>query len=359
MASGGTGDADLLVVGAGMVGVAVAAIAKKANPSARVTILDRSLAGTGASLYGGAIRVPFGITATHRKLARRSEELFAELAAWAGPMPDRRLPVVWILAPARQTEFVGWLTSGVTRTATAAERDALHGTVPDLRLSSDDIVLMDDAWCGNPGRTVAHLLACLRRQPGVECCEGVHVTAIEDRADGCDIVAADGQAFRARHVVRATGPWLELHRRRLGDSALRIKKVAALHVDVAVATDAPIVFFADDDAYLLPDPEHGRWIFCFASQEWDVEPEISRLMLTAQDRAIAARTLRRYAPALLDRCRGGRVFCDGYSATRVPAVARDPQSPRSVHALACSGSGYRLAPAIAETALGLLGDTLS
>lgn len=352
-------DVDLMVIGAGIIGTMVAAVAKMRNPDLSVTILDRSLIGTGTSLYGGAVRVPFGITAAHCTFARRSEELYAELEEWAGPLPSRKLAVMWVVGSSNHAGFSKYLTSGMSRIATVDEVVSLRDGVLRLALTADDTVLVDDvAWCGNPGRTATYLHAHLRRQSGFACYEGVHVAALEDCANGCNAIAGDGQSFRSRHVIRATGPWLALHRQRNPENGLRIKKVAALHINAAASVGDPIVFLADDDAYLLPDPENGRWIFCFASEEWDVEPEISQLILSPQDRAIAERTLRRYAPALLDHCHGGRVFCDAYSAMRIPVVARDYQSSRSAYALACSGSGYRLAPAIAEAALKLLEETL-
>jgi glycine/D-amino acid oxidase-like deaminating enzyme len=171
-------------------------------------------------------------------------------------------------------------------------------------------------------------------------------------------VTTAAQVICSKHVVRATGPWLDLQAARAPDSDLRTKKISAFHVDLTPADDDPAIVFVEEDAYLLPDAGNRRWIFCISSQTWDVEPSRSRLALDADDWALAERTLCRHAPELLDHCRGGRVFCDAYTATRLPAIARDPQSARSVHALGCSGSGYRFAPAIAETTIGLFHQTL-
>lgn len=351
---------DLAVIGGGIIGATIAALARKANPGLTIAILERHLIGTGTSLYGGAVRVPIGTTPAHRALARRSEVLFAELEDWAGPLPGRAMPVVWVVPAARERAFAECCVGPESRRLAADEHARLARSMPALTLSPDDVLLIDEtAWCGNPGATASHLVGHLLRQPGLACYEGVDVVAIEDRADGCDLVAADGQVFRSRHVVRATGPWLALHGRRVPDSGLRTKKVAALHVDLAPAVDDPVIVFVEDDAYLLPDPANRRWILCISSAAWDVAPSRSRLALDAEDRAIAERTLRRHAPALLNLCRGGRVFCDAYTTTRLPVIGRDPQSARSVYALGGSGSGYRFAPAIAEKAIGLLQNTLS
>lgn len=351
---------DLAVIGGGVIGATIASLAKKAHPHLTIAILERHLVGTGASLYGGAVRVPIGTTSAHRELARRSERLFSELAAWAGPLPGRAVPVFWVVPAGREAEFADYWVGGACRRATSGEQARLGRTMPALSLAPDDLLLVDEtAWCGNPGATASHLIGHLLRQPGFACHEGVHVVAIEDQAGGCDLVAADGQVFRSRHVVRATGPWLDLHDRRVPDSGLRTKKVAALHVDLVPAADDPIIVFVEEDAYLLPDPAGRRWILCISSPAWDLAPARSGLACDAEDRAVAARVLNRHAPGLLDRCRGERVFCDAYTATRLPAIGRDPQSARSVYALGGSGSGYRFAPAIAERAIGLLLGSLS
>lgn len=350
---------DLAIIGGGVIGATIATLAKARNPELEIAILERHLIGTGASLYGGAVRVPLGVTPVHRDLVKRSEEIFLDLEDWVGPLPGRRVAVVWIVPVERQDEFRICLVGDTKRLMTTSERQRLYERMPMLVLSAHDAALVSaPGWHGDPGQTAGHLIGHLRRTPGVAVYEGVHVVAIEDRSAGCEIVTADEQVFRSRHVVRATGPWLDLQRARVSDSDLRTKKISAFHVDLRPAADDPAIVFVDEDAYLLPDSDNGRWIFCISSQTWDVEPTRSRLALDAEDWTLAERTLRRHAPALLNHCRGGRVFCDAYTATRIPTVARDRQSARSAHALGCSGSGYRFAPAIAEKAIGLFRDTL-
>lgn len=45
---------------------------------------------------------------------------------------------------------------------------------------------------------------------------------------------------------------------------------------------------------------------------------------------------------------GDRAFCDGYLPARLPRVAEDPARPGVLLAGGGSGSGFRLAPALAE-----------
>jgi glycine/D-amino acid oxidase-like deaminating enzyme len=128
-----------------------------------------------------------------------------------------------------------------------------------------------------------------------------------------------------------------------------------MHIDCCPAPDAPVIYFAAEDAFLLPLHDDRKLLLSFTSQEWDCPAEISRLRIDADDRALALSILNRYSPALADHCSGGRVFCDAYTQDQAPFVARISTSHSQVVAGACSGSGVRLAPAIALEALELLG----
>src|SRR5205823_2373440 len=134
----------------------------------------------------------------------------------------------------------------------------------------------------------------------------------------------------------------------------RVKKVVALHIDRQPAIADRVVVFQDEDAFLLPLRDRGHWLFSHTCRDWDVDPDAPSAGLSESDLTAALDSLRRWAPALAERCGSGRVFCDAYSGTGEPRVrALDPDG-RIVFAGAANGSGYRLAPAIAAEAADLL-----
>jgi glycine/D-amino acid oxidase-like deaminating enzyme len=137
-------------------------------------------------------------------------------------------------------------------------------------------------------------------------------------------------------------------------AGIRIKKVAALHVVQPPPADCPILYFFDEDAFLMPVPELGRWILSFTSQEWDCLPDRNALRISKEERHSAMSTLGKHLPQLVPYCLGGQVFCDAYSRDWAPVVLADPADQDFVIAGACSGAGFRLAPAIARSALHLL-----
>jgi glycine/D-amino acid oxidase-like deaminating enzyme len=136
--------------------------------------------------------------------------------------------------------------------------------------------------------------------------------------------------------------------------------VVALYIDSPPAGSDPVVIFEDEDAFLMPVPERGAWLFSYTCREWDVDPDTLPAGLSARDAAEARAILRRCAPWLERHCAGGRLFCDAYSINRQYSIDRQPlvqsidPDGRIIFAGAANGSGYRLAPAIAAQAADLL-----
>jgi glycine/D-amino acid oxidase-like deaminating enzyme len=208
-------------------------------------------------------------------------------------------------------------------------------------------------------RITSSLVADACHSPGGECWEGVAVTRIRHLPEGGhELEAMDGRRIFSRRVLIATGPWIlggpgnEIAK----NAGVRIKKVAALHVLRSPSPECPILYFFDEDAFLLPVIEREEWIFSFTSQEWDCAPNSSILHITPHERNTALAILKRYYPDLVNCCSGGRVFCDAYSRDWAPFVGSDPKVSDLIIAGACSGAGFRLAPAIAQNALHLFHD---
>lgn len=137
------------------------------------------------------------------------------------------------------------------------------------------------------------------------------------------------------------------------EHGLRVKKVVALHIEGVPPANAAALFLPQSDAYLMPLAARNQWLFSFRCDQWDVLPRKHGLEINAHDVEVATRTLAHYLPTLVERCRGGRVFCDSYSPSGESVVSYDSVR-RLVFAGAGSGAGFRLAPGIAQEALDLL-----
>ncbi len=132
---------------------------------------------------------------------------------------------------------------------------------------------------------------------------------------------------------------------------VRIKKVVAFHIDEVPPPGASALFLPASDAYLMPLPTRRQWLFSFRSDEWDCAPQGRELTITNADRATANALLHQYLPGMLAKDRGGRVFCDSYTPSGTPMVARSPDNDALVVVGAGSGAGFRFAPGVAETAI--------
>jgi len=351
------GGVDLAVVGAGIVGATVAAEASRRRPGARVLLLDRSLVGSGATRHSAALSTPTGATPSHRRLVQRAGRWYADLARAGGAPWRRPLVAYWIVREASVPAFLEEFAGHPAAPAGTADLERLRAAHPDLAVDLDEVVFRSGAgvWAGSAEAAARTLAAGLNETAGCACWEGVEVLDIRPVTGGCALRTRTGHEVRARQVVVATGPWLAAGPPAAGPGrTLRVKKVAALHLARRPEPDDPVVLFWDEDAFLLPLPASGCTLFSFYCDTWDVRPGSDALAIERRELDAALAVLARRSARLAASPAGARVFCDGYTPGRLPMVAEDPARPGVVLAGGCSGSGFRLAPALAELALDCL-----
>jgi glycine/D-amino acid oxidase-like deaminating enzyme len=354
---------DLAIVGAGVIGATAFFLARQQNPEWQILLLDRSLIAKGASAFSAGLDLPYGRTPWQKQLSLTSQRMYVALKTRVPDLPIRCLPFVGIVKQGNLNQVLERFTSETVHVAGIAEREIILTKLPGFRIAEDQEMLAGSFGAiGLVDQIVSLLVANVCRSPGGHCWEGVAVTQIRPVPEGGhELDVMDGRRISARHVLIATGPWLlggpgrDLAKK----AGVRIKKIAALHVLRSPAPECPILYFFDEDAFLLPVTERGQWIFSFTSREWDCAPDSGMLHITPAERNAALSILDGYYPDLLPFCSGGRVFCDAYSPDWAPIVSSDPEANNLVIAGACSGSGFRLAPAIALNALQLFNDFAS
>ncbi len=348
-------DFDLAIIGSGIIGAMIGHLATEENPELRVLTMDGG--GTGATQLSAGLDVPTGHTPGQRAMAARGSAVYARLRAERSTLPIRPIDTYWMVDKANLGRLQESMAGPRLAEVDAERRSWLAGVLPGLRQTADRLLLRSDGGAhADAGRLAGQLLDEQRRRPGNEVWSGLCVTDVRPRGGRYELTC-DGEVYAvAGKVVVATGAWAPWGP--FGDVArargLRIKKVAALHLGVRPPADAPVLIFDDDDAFLLPLHEEGYWLFSFTSHHWDGSPGDGLPGLSPEDRRTAADLLRTYVPALAGKVCGGRAFYDGYTPDRTPLVERVDGWPDVVLALGGNGSGYRLAPAIAERALELL-----
>ena len=232
-----TREFDLLVIGAGIVGAAVAAEAARAGLA--VALVDRGDFGgetTSASsklIHGGLRYLRLGDVRLVREAHRERRALMNVVA----PHLVRRLPFLFPLY--EDGPYRPWFVqSGILLYSTLA-RARLNGLVPVERarrivppLHMDGLrscALYADAWTNDGRLTLANVRAAADAGATVaNYAEVVSLRSAGRRVEGAE-VAAEGRTISvsARAVVNASGPWVD-HVRRLEDpragTSIRLSK---------------------------------------------------------------------------------------------------------------------------------------
>ncbi|MEV4846373.1 FAD-dependent oxidoreductase [Micromonospora matsumotoense] len=347
--SGGGPRFDVAVVGGGVVGCLTAWEILARSPESTVVILERDGVGGGATLRSAALHFPRGGTERVRRMSRYSQTWWEGLSAAYPELPIHPVGMSVVAAATSRAR----VRRNYLDTADLVETDGVP--VAAIRIPDDATVWSGRGCHYSYGHGVTQTLARqLRGRAAVR--EGVRVVAVEPTAHGVVLRLGTGETLTAGRVVLAPGPWSAdaAWRDLVAPLGVRIKKVVALHLDVAPAEGDGVVVFDDEDAFLLPLRYRGHWLLSYTCQEWDVDPDGLTAGLSDADLAAARDVLGRYAPGLIERCTGGRVFCDAYSVEREPIVRALDDAGRIVFAGAANGSGYRLAPAIAAECVDLL-----
>ncbi|MFL9888864.1 FAD-dependent oxidoreductase [Paraburkholderia agricolaris] len=335
---------DVAIVGAGIIGANVAAYASKAGLNCLV--LDQSVLGTGASRPSLGLFFPYGRSSEVRDYAYQSQHFYSRVSSeykW-------RLDAIGIcdansFHDVRARFCIPIADEGCLEQSMVRESVGL------------EIVGLDEKACfriADCHRALPYKIAeQLLFASGVQIWEGARVDGLREHAVGTEITLADGRSIVAGAVILATGPWLPESLDLMTEKVhgLRIKKVVAFHVDIEPSERASLVYFFDEDAFLMPDHQQKKWLFSITSDVWGVKPDSSTLVISSEDRIAAYAILDRYAPSMMSQMNSGRVFCDAYSADRIPLVRS--VADRVIACGAANGSGYRLAPGIAAHAMSL------
>ena len=348
-------DLDLAIIGAGIIGVCAAWYARKKYPSWRIALFDQSQPGSGASAYSASLDLPYGHTPLRYELSKRSRFLFDELLNDIPALPLKDLKFYGITQQENAGRILQQLTgAGITNSAEMIP--LLQQDYPFLKLPVHTTAFAGGTAMQAITNDVAPLIA---RRFGLTPASFIFKEnkVLEVRADGDNFHLRTANAnFQSKRIIQATGPWMT---ESLGNGFSisqkpRIKKIVAFHIYQQPAKNDPVFYFFDDDCFLMPRHEAGYWLFSFRCDHWDVEPDIATLTIDEADTQKAFALLDKYAPSLVSLCTGGRVFCDAYTENADPVIERTSLHPNYIIAGAGAGSGFRLAPAIAEQAVNLL-----
>lgn len=215
---------DLVIIGAGIVGLSAALFLKLKSPGKKIWVLERGLLPSGASSRNAGFACYGSITELMDDTAKYGESTMLQLVEWRWKGLQRLLGLygtstleyqpwggyelfaapdhdAWLKANdqiPRFNQLVAPIT-GLAQTYKVADHQLEHfsfGKVEHLIFNSGEGVL-------NPGKLMKHLAAKCRHL-GIELHYGTEVKQIEDGADKASITLSSGYSFSVSQVLVTT-----------------------------------------------------------------------------------------------------------------------------------------------------------
>ncbi|MFD1831191.1 FAD-dependent oxidoreductase [Streptomyces desertarenae] len=356
---------DLAVIGTGIIGATAVALAAARRPDASLLAVCSGTAHDGSTDLSLAVDIPAGRTAEQRSLAARSLRLSTLLEQVAPALRGRRVPTYWLVPEDGVAAADGQLVGDRLTPCDPGEKARLAEPFGPLPAAPGTVLLRSaPARVVEPAAAVRQLLAPLTGRPGNALVEGFTVRAVLPCPDGWRLVAEDGGELRARKVLAAPGAWA-LHgpfARTARRHGARTKKIVAYRLRATPpgrgtepAGPRPLLVVDEPDAFLLPAAGGGTdWWCSITSTHWDCPPGRTELYATGPDRAELDAVRGDHLPGFRGDVVGGRVGADVYAPDFRPLTVPLDGRNDAVLATGGAGSGFRLAPAIADRALDLL-----
>ena len=345
---------DLAIIGAGIIGVCTAWFARKHHPEWKIGLFDANEIGGGATQYSATLDIPFGHTPLRYKLSKRSRVLFEELKSELPLLPFKKLPFYGVLQKQNAEDILRHFSYGKPKFSPELIPE-LRTKFPEINFAKNSTIISGTYASQAINTKVPWLIAkSFSSTPGSKIFEHTKISSIDSCENLFSLNAGNGKSFHSKSIIQATGPWMLETLAPPFKTPVRIKKIVAFHLPRPPQKDASVFYFFDDDAFLMPRYEEGYWLFSYRCDEWDVLPEADSLSIKSNDIEKARDILKKYAPELASICETGRVFCDAYTADSDPVIEKAAGSLPYVIVGAGNGSGFRLAPAMAEQALNLL-----
>ncbi|TAM13388.1 MAG: FAD-binding oxidoreductase [Pandoraea sp.] len=351
---------DLIVVGAGIVGAFIAHEARRLHPDWRIQVLERHTSpASGATAWSLGADFPIAATRAHLPLIAASRARYAALARTPAGVFMRNVPVMYVIQRHRLDAFRAQMAVPLRR-ATSNERTRVSAILPGLLLKpGEEFVTHSEHGTIVQARLLAQSLLIGQKNQGATTLETErHVDDIQQVGDKY-LLSANGREWRAANVALAVGPWdlpgsLSSSLRPV--EGLRCKRVAALQTRLPVNLGDPLIYFIEDDLFVLPHTK-GEALVSFRRNAWDVKPDALDGRPDEEDLREGIQALAARAPQAARDCSGGYAFCDLYTPNRLPVIRTSPVLPRIVAVQGGSGSGVRLAPGLALQALATLQET--
>lgn len=342
---------DLVVIGGGIIGTLSAYMARKKFPQWSITVIDKGKIGNGASAYSAGLDAIQSSNAYHRRLAIRSQYLYQKIQNSIKNIDIFPIESIWVVNKKFEKKFYKEMT-GYQGKLNQIDSNMLPKS--PFKISSSQLFISDThTHYANPGCVAQAIIQHLSTRPSFFYYESTEVCQIVKKESNLLVRLSDGRSIIAKKIILAIGPWIhKLFSEWFNNKKVRIKKIVALHLYKKLDENNKALIFLNDDCFFLPIK--NKYLFSFCSREWDCFPDNGNLHISRNDLQIAKKLLARTTYGLENFITGAQVFCDAYTVNKLPSIEKNPDMQDLIVISGCSGTGFRIAPAVAEEAVKLL-----
>ncbi|QHI35952.1 hypothetical protein IMCC3317_13000 [Kordia antarctica] len=349
---------NLTVIGGGIIGAWTMHLAKTMFPHWNILLVDANLVGNGTSRYSASLDMPGGHTSLRRKLVKSSQENWKKLLSDAPSLAIKDINAFGISKKEELQTIRKHFFSSISEEDNHEKYlKKLQRFLPGFNVTNDQSLFhIPFAQYATQNNVAEQIISNLRKEDKCTIIEGFEVKSVSKMKDSLMLTAENGIVINTKNVIEATGPWMLTGpmSSKCASLGVRNKKIVALHIEAKPHPDAPVIYSFDNEAFLLPRHEEGRWLFSFRSEIWNVMPKLEELKINSDDLLTAKDVLNSLYPPFVELISGGRSFCDAYGVNGDPIIKSISGLENYVIAGAGSGSGFRLAPGIAIEALTIL-----
>ena len=210
--------------------------------------------------------------------------------------------------------------------------------LPDWFKSEIPTYSSENAWYYNPSKLTTFLIQCLNSFNNVDLKSETELLDIKEELSGVILQTDKGKYF-GNNVVLTTGPWLWRTK-----EEIKVKRIISFTVNAPTSNLDTLIYLPSEGAFLLPQHEKKKWLLSVTSNQWNENPNTINRRMTANDWDLAKAIQEKYMPTI--EITEGNVFCDGYTASKVPQIEKVGSNIWSFHG--GSGRGIRYAPAFSR-----------
>ena len=337
----GKSSPDVLVVGGGVIGLAVAAAAVRNGLT--VCVVDAGLAGAASGVAAGLLApsigsLPDGASQLFHEAAAGYGQFLSSLSGVDGPMLTAQSGLLEIALPPATAES---LNRGHNRAVIRLSAEDVRHSVTELAPVAAAVLHPNDRWI-EPALLLNALASAL---PDDAVSRG-RVTRVESTQSHVGVLLDSGESIRAGHVVIAAGSWSPL----LEGLSVRLPITPARGEVLVIETAHALGYaIACEDLYVVP--REGEIVVGATFEHVGYDSS-----LTAAGRSTLERFAQRVIPRPVARATAMRTWAGLRPMTtdRLPILDVDPADDRIILCCGHGKNGLLLAGLSAEIVVDLV-----